>query len=46
MTRFESKLIGAGFARSLTNLMVLAALLISASAQARYRWRTRYQLQP
>ncbi len=35
MTRFELKLIGAGFARSLTNLMVLAALLISASAQAR-----------
>ena len=34
MTRFDSKLIGAGLARAFTNLTVLAALLISASAQA------------
>lgn len=34
MTRFESKLIGAGLARSLTKLSALAALLICAPAQA------------
>ena len=34
MTRFDKKLIGAGLARSLTQLAALAALLISASAQA------------
>ena len=34
MTRFQSKLIGAGIARSFTKLMALAVLLVSASAQA------------
>jgi len=34
MTRFDSKLIGAGLARSLTKVTVLAAFLISISAQA------------
>ncbi len=34
MTRFNSKLIGAGFARSLVKLTALAALLISATSQA------------
>lgn len=34
MTRFNSKLIGAGLARSLTKLTVLAAVLLSASAHA------------
>lgn len=33
MTRFQSKLIGAGIARSCTRLAALAALLVSASAQ-------------
>ena len=33
MTRFQSKLIGAGIARSCTKLAALAALLVSASAQ-------------
>ena len=34
MTRFNSKLIGAGFARSFTKLAALAVLLISVPAQA------------
>ena len=34
MTRFESKLIGAGLARSLTHLAALAAILIATPAQS------------